>query len=127
MQTIFFQPAARTPGSHPKEIVMSDPRSTPVSPRHIPRQPSLEQLKKQAKELLEQFRAGESTAVAEVRQLERNPSPSHFALNDAQRVLARAYGFEGWPKLKAFVDGATIARDAPMVKLLNGTLDTGHG
>jgi len=95
---------------------MSDPRYTSVSPRRLPQQPSLEQLKKQAKELLERFRAGELTAVAEVRQFERNPGPSHFALNDAQRVLARAYGFESWPKLKAFVDGATIARFTDAVK-----------
>jgi ankyrin repeat protein len=94
---------------------MSDPRSTSVFPRRLPQQPSLEQLKKQAKELLEQFRAGELAAVAEVRQFERN-HPSHFALNDAQRVLARAYGFESWPKLKAFVDGATIARFTDAVK-----------
>ena len=71
---------------------MSDPRSTPVSPRRLPQQPNLEQLKKQAKELLEGFRSNDSTAVAEVRQFERNPDPCHFALNDAQRVLARAYG-----------------------------------
>jgi ankyrin repeat protein len=94
---------------------MSDPRSTSVFPRRLPQQPSLEQLKKQAKELLERFRAGELAAVAEVRQFERN-HPSHFALNDAQRVLARAYGFESWPKLKAFVDGATIARFTDAVK-----------
>jgi ankyrin repeat protein len=116
VQTIFFEPAARTPGSDPKEIVMSDPDSNPVFPRHLPHQPNLEQLKKQAKELLERFRASDSTAVAEVRQFERNPDPTHFALNDAQRVLARAYGFQSWPKLKAFVDGATIARFADAVK-----------
>jgi hypothetical protein len=63
----------RTPGSYPKEIVMSDPHSTPVSARHLPQQPNLEQLKKQAKELLERFRASESSVVAEVRQFERNP------------------------------------------------------
>lgn len=95
---------------------MSDPRSTSVSPRRLPQQPSLEQLKKQAKELLERFRASELAAVAEVRQFERKPDPSRFALNDAQRVLARAYGFESWPKLKAFVDGATIARFTDAVK-----------
>jgi ankyrin repeat protein len=31
-------------------------------------------------------------------------------LHEAQLVLARAYGFESWPKLKAFVDGATVKR-----------------
>ena len=95
---------------------MSDPHSDPVFSRRLPHQPNLEQLKKQAKELLEGFRANDSTAVAEVRQFERNSDPSHFALNDAQRVLARAYGFQSWPKLKAFVDGATIARFADAVK-----------
>ena len=95
---------------------MSDSRSTPVFSRRLPQQPDLEQLKKQAKELLENFRANKSTAVAEVRQYERNPDPAHFALNDAQRVLARAYGFVSWPKLKAFVDGITIARFADTVK-----------
>lgn len=95
---------------------MSDPRSTSLPPRRLPQQPNLEQLKKQAKELLERFRDSELTAVAEVGQFERNPDPSRFALNDAQRVLARAYGFDSWAKLKAFVDGATIARFAEAVK-----------
>jgi len=95
---------------------MSDPQSTPLPPRRLPQQPNLEQLKKQAKELLERFRAGELAAAAEVRQFERSPDPSHFALNDAQHVLAQAYGFHSWPKLKAFVDGATIARFADAVK-----------
>lgn len=95
---------------------MSAAHSTPPPPRRLPQQPNLEQLKKQAKELLEQFRAGELNAVAEVRQFENHPDPSHFALNDAQRVLARAYGFESWPKLKAFVDGVTIARFIDAVK-----------
>ena len=52
---------------------MSDSRSAPVSPRRLPQQPNLAQLRKQARELLERFRASESTAVAEVRQFERNP------------------------------------------------------
>lgn len=95
---------------------MSDQHSTPVSFRSLPQQPSLEQLKKQAKELREQFRSGVPAAVAEIGQFEHNPDASNFALNDAQRVLARAYGFASWPKLKAFVDGATIARFTDVVK-----------
>jgi ankyrin repeat protein len=31
-------------------------------------------------------------------------------------VLARAYGFDSWPKLKAFVDGATVSRLIDAVK-----------
>jgi len=84
--------------------------------RRLPRQPSLEQLRKQAKDLLEEYRAGDPAAVAEVHQFERHPDPAAFALHDAQRVLARAYGYESWAKLKAFVDGANIARLAEAVK-----------
>jgi ankyrin repeat protein len=40
----------------------------------------------------------------------RGADPATFALHDAQFVLARAYGFESWSKLKAFVDGATVSR-----------------
>lgn len=78
--------------------------------RCLPPNPSLEQLRKQAKDLLAQYRAGDLSAAAEVQKFEHRPDPAAFALHDAQRVLARAYGFESWPKLKAFVDGVTIAR-----------------
>jgi ankyrin repeat protein len=83
----------------------------PGSPtRCLPQQPSLEQLKKQAKDWLEQYRAGDPAVVAEIQQFERRPDPVTFALHDAQRVLARSYGFASWTKLKAFVDGVNIAR-----------------
>ena len=34
-----------------------------------------------------------------------SPDPAKFALADAQRVLARAYGFSSWTKLKQHVEG----------------------
>jgi len=99
---------------------MADRRSTPVSsgsvsseplsPRRLPEQPNLEQLRKQAKELLQGYRSGDAAAVAEVHRFELKPDKESFALSDAQRVLARAYGFASWLKLKAFVDGANVAR-----------------
>jgi len=93
---------------------MSDSKNRPA--RRLAAQPNLEQLRKQAKELLEGYRAGDSASVAEVHQFERVPDPGAFALHDAQRVLARSYGFASWSKLKAFVDGANIARLAAAVK-----------
>jgi ankyrin repeat protein len=95
---------------------MSAHRPNLAPTRRLPEQPSLEQLRKQAKELLEDYRAGVPAAIAEVHQFEQNPDGARFALNDAQRVLARAYGFASWPKLKAFVDGANIARFAEAVQ-----------
>src|SRR6516164_1807783 len=77
--------------------------------------PDIDQLKRQAKELLEAYRASSPEAVAEVTAYHRTSSPGKatpetFALHDAQFVLARSYGFESWPKLKAAVDGVTAAR-----------------
>ena len=84
--------------------------STSPSARSLPAVPDLQQLKRQAKELLAEFRAGRPVAVAEVDAHYGGANAATFALHDAQLVLARAYGFASWPKLKAFVDGATVSR-----------------
>ena len=72
--------------------------------------PDIDQLKRQAKELLEGYLASAPEAVAEVTAYHRTATPETFALHDAQFVLARSYGFESWPKLKAAVDGVTASR-----------------
>ena len=78
--------------------------------------PDLEQLKRQAKELLRGFAAGDAKAVAEVNAHYRAADASKFALHDAQLVIARSYGFDSWPKLKAYVDGVTVRRLAEAVR-----------
>ena len=70
---------------------MSD--STP----RLPARPSLEQLRKQAKELLQAIRAGDPSAKQRLRTLK--PDVSAPILADAQYILAREHGFESWPKL----------------------------
>jgi len=92
-----------------------------VSTRTLRDRPDLDQLKRQAKELLDAFRAGEPDANAEVAAHYRDSDRATFALHDAQLVIARAYGFESWPKLKAFVEGATIRRLVEEVRA--GNLD----
>ena len=87
-----------------------------VPARRMREHPDLEQLKRQAKELLRGFVAGDSEAVAEVHAHYRAADPSKFALHDAQLVVARSYGFESWPKLKAYVDGVTVQRLADAVR-----------
>jgi ankyrin repeat protein len=59
----------------------------------LPPAPSLEHLRKQAKDLAREQRAG-SVPVR---------------LSDAQRAIAREYGFASWPKLKAYVDRVTTS------------------
>jgi ankyrin repeat protein len=77
--------------------------------RRLTDSPDLDQLKRQAKELLADFRAGHPAAVAEVNARYQGATAGSFALSAAQLVLARSYGFDSWPKLKAFVDGASTA------------------
>jgi len=67
--------------------------------------PDLDQLKRQAKDLLEAFRTSDPAASAEVAAHFDGADKTTFALHDAQLVLARAYGFDSWPRLKAFVEG----------------------
>jgi len=84
--------------------------------RQLPERPNIDQLRKQAKDLLDNYRSADPAAVAEVEKVELRPDPSTFALHDAQRVLARAYGYASWTKLKAFVDGVTVLRFVDAVK-----------
>jgi ankyrin repeat protein len=76
----------------------------------------LAQLKRQAKELLDAFRTGAAAATSEVHTHYGDADVETFALHDAQLVLARAYGFASWPKLKAFVDGVNAKRLVDAVK-----------
>src|SRR2546423_10192759 len=76
--------------------------------RRMREHPDLEQLKRQAKELLRRSVAGEAAALAEVNAHYRIADASKFGLHDAQLVIHRSYGFESWRKLKAYVDGVTV-------------------
>jgi ankyrin repeat protein len=71
--------------------------------REWPHWPDFNQFRRQAKELLKAYRASDASAVAEVERSEQAPDPAAFALHDAQRVLARSYGFASWQKLKSYV------------------------
>jgi ankyrin repeat protein len=81
--------------------------------RPLPTNPSLEHLRKQAKRLLAEARAGDGEAVALVREYHPHAAePPRWAelgfpsLHDAQLALARSYGFASWPKLKHHVERA---------------------
>jgi hypothetical protein len=78
---------------------MSDP-----TPR-LPARPSLEQLRKQAKELLRAFPASVVDAIQRFRAIDQrfaDPDPTateRLTLSHAQFVIAREHGFESWPLL----------------------------
>ena len=77
--------------------------STPNPSRELPSQPNWDHLKKQAKSLLRLFRDSDTQAIEEVERYERQPDVSNFSLVDAQRVVARSYGYSSWAKLKEAV------------------------
>ena len=74
--------------------------------RELPPQATIAQLKKQAKELRQAARSGDREARRRVARWHRDTSPTEWdglALRDAQFVLAREYGFDGWNQLSAEV------------------------
>jgi hypothetical protein len=68
--------------------------------RHFPVRPNLEQLRIQAKDLLQDLHQGEPRAL-ELWQKHRSEAgpPSSAKVADAQFVLARMYGIASWPRM----------------------------
>lgn len=77
---------------------------------------NLEQLKHQAKDLLRAYKDGDSAALAQVKAHYHDADPETFALHDAQLVIARAQGFQSWPRLKAYIEGANVRALVDAVK-----------
>lgn len=71
----------------------------------LPARPSLDQLRKQAKELLKSVRAGDAAASSRFGTfLPTLPERDAVTLADAQLVVAREYGFDNWPDLVHHVE-----------------------
>jgi ankyrin repeat protein len=74
--------------------------------RSLPRRPSFEHLRNEARTLQRLVRAGDATALARAREFHpRFAEPVEgFRLSDAQLTVARSYGQASWPKLKRYVE-----------------------
>ena len=97
--------------------------------KRLPARPSLEQYKKQAKELVKIFRAEQSSKSSESTAIQRvktwHPrfadlpddkiSSTKFALADAQFVIAREHGFESWPEFAKHIEALASASFAASV------------
>lgn len=81
--------------------------------RRLPVRPDLDQLHRQAKDLLRDLHAGNATAIAELRELHpESIDPAAAKLTDAQLVLARSYQAPSWTRLVHAVQlAAAIWRD----------------
>jgi ankyrin repeat protein len=101
-----------------------------MSAQQLPPRPSLDQLKRQAKDLLQAARRHEPGARARFRALpaftsipdnvlDRTP----FALHDAQSVIAREHGFESWKALREQVEELTLEFDAALEQFFAAATD----
>jgi len=78
-----------------------------MTSQKLPERPNLEQLKKQAKNLLHAAQQGDAAALERFRSLPAfaaGADPVALALHDAQSAIAREYGFASWKELRDQVE-----------------------
>ena len=100
--TLFF-PIKRTPG---------DTKGVPMPSPSLPSRPSLEQLRKRAKDLLRAYRDRQSAALARLKAASPRYSDLSddnlielcLSLRDAQQVIAIEHGFADWPSMRAYIE-----------------------
>ncbi|WCB93667.1 hypothetical protein DSM104299_02383 [Baekduia alba] len=73
----------------------------------LPAAPSLEQLRRQAKELARAHARGDAAALERAAAHRADPKKP-LKLAGAQHVLAREYGFASWPRMRAYVERASL-------------------
>ena len=99
-------------------------------PRSLPDSPDLDQLRRQAKELLRSARAADPAALTRFRLLPSLQRASDdelarapLALHDAQSVIAREHGFPSWNALRERVEELTLDFDAGVREFLEAATD----
>lgn len=101
-----------------------------MSTRQLPDRPDLDQLKRQAKELLRSAREGDAAALARFRGLpahanagDEDLARASLALHDAQSVIAREHGLPSWKALHARIEELTMGLDAAVVEFIEAATD----
>lgn len=101
-----------------------------MTAKQLPPRPNLDQLKRQAKDLLESARRNEPGARARFRALPAFASATDatldrasLALHDAQSVIAREHGFDSWNALRERVEELTLEFDAAVAQFLEAATD----
>src|SRR4051794_21337942 len=89
--------------SRPAHADRGQPGKEAVVSPSLPAAASVEQLRKQAKELARAARAGDPAAAARIR-AHHPHAGDPLKLSDAQLVIARELGFSSWPRLKAYAE-----------------------
>jgi hypothetical protein len=104
-----------------------------IDAKPLPTRPSLEQFKKQAKDLLKAARAGDHEALRRINDQSPDFDPatatrtaSSSVLADAQFAIAREYGFKSWPRfsqhLRDLAHGEVGQYEAAVDAIVTGDL-----
>lgn len=80
--------------------------------KSLPKNPNLDFLKKEAKALRNLHRLGDTTCCERIRKHDTSLKKKtdaeilsdKFSINDAQRIIAREYGYSSWATLKHFIE-----------------------
>ena len=101
-----------------------------MTAQQLPARPSLEQLKRQAKDLLRSGTAGDPAALARFRSLPAYAKRADaeiarvpLALHDAQSVIARELGFDSWNALRDRVEELTLEFGAAVTQFIEAATD----
>lgn len=86
----------------------------------LPSRPHIDQLKKQAKELLADYRRGDPAAIERFRQslpaaagrADASIAQLHLRLRDAHSCIAREYGFASWEDLRSLIEAIRLSDKA---------------
>jgi ankyrin repeat protein len=93
----------------------------------LPPRPSLDQLKRQAKDLLRDARRHDPGALVRFRTLPQYARATQddlpLALHDAQSVIARDLGFDSWNALREHAEELTLAFDAAVAQFIEAATD----
>ena len=96
----------------------------------LPERPNLEQLKRQAKDLLRAAKARDAAALARLRTLpafarqrDDDALAASVALHDAQSVMARELGVPSWTALVARVEEMTLELDAAVTQFIEAATE----
>src|SRR4029450_1770277 len=102
--------------------------------RELPARPNLEQLKKQAKSLLDAAKARDPEALRRFAILPslsgKSPDESgvsDLALHDAQSAIAREHGFASWNALRDEVESRTLSFEAAIDEFIRCATGGGAG
>lgn len=83
-----------------------------MSRKILPSNPNIDQYRKQAKDLVKEYKAGEPQTILRIKQhhprfatlSQTELSNEKFLLADAQLIVAREHGFESWPKFAKHIE-----------------------